>query len=849
MRKLGQPKILLAVLCSAIAFNAHASFWDNFFGRNTGDDGNPNTVGNAAAAAARSSKIGAAKQSVSSSGNQSGMSRQQLANLLSVSVVNNTNTILASAVLKDNKTGKVLYTSTKGRTCAVDDVCRLRVNRKVLTKDTTFFFYDTNNRLTSAYMAKDAPAANAMGYDIDVSMSSLGVYVLSRIQTVNPKISYDRIDRDIITTTLQATPYEELADYYLDLLGSSKDDSKVIAGLAAQFAKNKSVPANPKSTRLAKLKAQKVAVRSSGRAPASYTSVKSGKYSLQSSSTQQETLCSTGVRTGFDIASKVPIPYASNVADIASYILGKTCGEDNSAMADKFSKLSSQMQTLQTSMDTVATQLTSVEQNQFKIDAIKYNTDNQKDLVDINTWVVDYSALLALNGPDGKPRNSLSELIDSYGGISNAIKNPDLDLKLSALYSSAGKMRTALNNVGSTDTISNFVSDMKSICGNPDKIYDGVFLTRSWCDLAITNFYARNAVLSVKLRYAYADVNKVYDKDTRTEVKRAASWSTIPVGEFDQLDAKINLVSPQTIFFNMIEPTDSVVTTVNNLKKVGFTIDEWYPDKDKRYLVVEESAVARGTTIKSKYAYQEPTRNSSGLTYNDNVEINSRVVNVMGVPVPERFFTSKGNDGKVIERNNYGANEAFPWSSSSVIADIGTSNSDFSNAIAVAEFKFPAAGNTAIYADGFQPANTFNSGRMYLQSNNGSTTQQTYDGKAFQRQIFTKSNSAYSVSTTAYRDYKLIGGGEYFTYIRYTAADGYSWVWAMRTWLEPYTAFSAAATPGYRINGAPQCMTNDCVAIDTGSKLEKLDFWKGPNIEWTYETVQDHLVFNLKETK
>ncbi len=498
-------------------------------------------------------------------------------------------------------------------------------------------------------------------------------------------------------------------------------------------------------------------------------------------------------------------------------------------------------------MDQVATKLASVEQNQFKIDAIKYNTDNQNDLVDIDTWVVDYSALLALNGADGKPRNSLSELIDSYGGISNAIKNPDLDLKLSALYSSAGKMRTALNRVGGTDKISNFVSDIKSMCANPNKTVDGVFLTRSWCDLAITNFYARNVLLAVKLKYAYDDVNKVYDKDTRTEVKRAASWATIPAAEFNQFDAKINLVSPQTIFFNMIEPTDSVATTVNNLKQLGFTVNEWYPDKDKRYL--ELNSTFGGNTIKSKYAYQEPTRSSAGLTYNDNAEIDSRVVNIMGVPVPERFFTGKGNDGKVIDRNNYGADEAFPWSSSSVIADIGTSNSDFSNVIAVAEFKFPSTGNVAIYADGFQPANTFNSGRMSLQSNNGSITEQTYNGKTFQRQIFSTTNGLSRVSTMAYRDYKLIGGGEYFTYIRYTATDGYSRVWAMRTWLEPYAAFNPSSTPGYRINGAPQCMTNDCVAIDTGAKLEKLYFWNSPNIEWTYETSQDHFIFNLKETK
>ena len=55
-------------------------------------------------------------------------------------------------------------------------------------------------------MVKDTPAPTAIGYDIGVSMNSLGMYVLNRIQTINPKISYNRIDQDIVTTTLQATP-------------------------------------------------------------------------------------------------------------------------------------------------------------------------------------------------------------------------------------------------------------------------------------------------------------------------------------------------------------------------------------------------------------------------------------------------------------------------------------------------------------------------------------------------------------------------------------------------------------------------------------------------------------------
>lgn len=218
MRNFNKPKIMMVTLLTCVTFGAHAAWWDIW--QSAGDDGNAKTKGNAAAAANKGKP-------------------PQTINKTYVGLVNNTTSILTSAVLKD-KAGKVLYTSTAGRTCTVGAVCWLRVPSGSMVNGNAFFFYN-NDKLISAYIVANQ-SVNAPLYNIGASMDSLGLYVMNKIQAVNPKVTYNRIDNDIQTTTLSATPYQELADYYLDLMGSSKDntaqEAKVIKSLADQFAKN-----------------------------------------------------------------------------------------------------------------------------------------------------------------------------------------------------------------------------------------------------------------------------------------------------------------------------------------------------------------------------------------------------------------------------------------------------------------------------------------------------------------------------------------------------------------------------------------------------------------------------------
>lgn len=811
MSNFNKPKTLLVTLLTCAAFSAHAAWWDAW--KSAGDDGNVKTKGNAAAATAKSQSA-----------------------IIYVAIVNNTNTVLGSAVLKD-KTGKVLYTSTKGKICAIGDVCRLRVNRNVLNKNTTFFFYDTNNKLTSAYLVKDAPVANAMGYDIDVSMSSLGLYVLNRIQIANPKISYARIDQDIVTTTLQATPYEELADYYLDLLGNSKDDSKVIADLAAQFAENKSIPANPSSVRLVNLKAQRKANLKTLNLLATPT--------VRSSS--DSPMCSKNLTDGLDIFSKLSIPFASQGADLFSKVLDVACPKDNTDqfMADQFAKLSAQLNTMQNTIDATYEKLQAITQQQDKLAATKNQIEVKKLDNQISSWVSNYSTVLAKhNGADGKPRNSLKAIIDSYGSVAKAIKkDPQLDIDLSLVYSNSKSMRDALNDISTGGNINALVKNMQDLCTNGNNIVGGVFQARSSCDLAITTLYAKNVILGAQAKYAYNDVNAVFNEDTRTEIKRTAVWQPILSTEFDDFNTTVNLINPTKIIFNMIEPNDNVYSTVDNLQKAGFKVTEWYSDKSKRYLDVEYSL--NGSTIKSKYAYQEPIRKKDESVSYDvkDVVIDSKIINVMGVPVPERFFTGGGKS-----RNSYGADEAFPWAERTVLA---SSSGDYhSSDYATADFK-NSSGNLIVYADYFTPSID----TRLSKNNDGWTSQEKSKSKntdgeyvKYDRQIFAKTApDLYRVKYYAYYDLDVIGTSAFFTYMRYTANDGYSYVWAMRTWI----AASDPAVAGRPIYAAPECMTNDCQVINTGEKLDKLQFGidDAMNFTWNHEGSLEHKTYTLQASK
>lgn len=84
-----KPKRLIAILCSMVVMSAHADMWSSI-----GDDGNPNTIGNAGAKKSHQSK--------------------SVAIPFILNVVNNTNAVLTTGIVR-NSAGKTLFTTAKGK--------------------------------------------------------------------------------------------------------------------------------------------------------------------------------------------------------------------------------------------------------------------------------------------------------------------------------------------------------------------------------------------------------------------------------------------------------------------------------------------------------------------------------------------------------------------------------------------------------------------------------------------------------------------------------------------------------------------------------------------------------------
>lgn len=787
-----KPKPLLLALLTCATFTVHATaWWDTW--KSAGDDGKANTQGNAAAAASKTKVSRTVSKSY-------------------VGLVNNTTSILTSAMLKDKK-GKVLYTSTAGRTCAVGAVCWLRVSPDLMAKGNTFFFYN-NNKLVSAVVL-DNLSVNASLYNIGASMDSLGLYVMNKIRAVNSKVTYSRIDNDIQTTTLTATPYQELADYYLDLMGNSKDntaqEAKVIKSMADQFAKNQAIPANPATNRLSNKKTVKakksLPAKATGRmvaaaAPASASS--------SDDNPVQNALCSQTLSSAMGLLQNIPM-IGDAVSTIAQTAQAASCpGSDQGVkdfMAEQFAVVNSKLADISTQLVGLENQLKEFENtyNMDKFTQQKQDADNNDD--QLKSWLEDYQrALLTSRGKDGKEYNSLNELVSSFGSVNKAFaKNPELRGILDDYLYKNTEQYNAIVSLGYT---SSFSTDKKDrLCGNPEKIAGNVLEIRAACNAIIIAMYSKNVMLAKQMAYAYNDVYKVYQMDTRLDKQtiKLISPDKIPTWE-----TSVEQMNPTKAITTPVGKNEQVFTLTNNLMAKGFKITGWYTDADKRYLETNYT-LDNSTIIKSKYAYQHPTRDGEKISYAAYAEIDSNIANVMGVPVPERFFTA---DGK--SRNNYGAIEAFPWSNSGLYNGVlGTSllSQCRDGKCYPPEIFSTEKANVVFSAFSFDPAKSY-TGAM-ISPNNGFT-----EGD---RKIFVADGTNRYAVKYAVDDYDKIGGGEFFTFMRFTDSLGFSYVGAIRTWIHKFSPWNPADI------ATLQCMTNDCLTFyRDNNRLGYLKYNNGP---------------------
>lgn len=518
-------------------------------------------------------------------------------------------------------------------------------------------------------------------------------------------------------------------------------------------------------------------------------------------------LCSDTLNSAMDFLSTIPL-VGDGASTLAKTVQTASCPSSSDQlkdyMANQFAKINVELTNINNKLTDLSNQMNAMNQNiNYKALKAQQTKVDEYDS-EFDSWLGQYQlALATFKGKDGKEYNSLTDLVNSYGTFDKAISSlPSLKGVLDQLYNTDSEL-TAISNL---KTPARFDLDaIVGLCKDSSTIAGDVFSLRNICNTTTVAMYAKNIMLEKQVEYAYNDISKVYNIDTR---KDKVTLYQINKSLFTGWVDSAEQMNPRKAIISQIESTEAIYPLAKNLEAKGFKLTGWFTAPDKRYLTVEYTMGAN--VIKSKYAYQQPTRKTNSMEYGTNT-IDDKITNVMGVPVPERFFTAGGAD--------YRDNNAFPWAD---ISHIGGAISTY----VPTKLIVPASGNVAINAFGFSPEKIYYKDKM-ISPNFGYIENQ--------RKIFVSSPTEANTYLLQYdlKDYDRIGKGDFFTFMRYTAQDGYTYVWTMRTWIEE-GGFNDSLNLYWF--GRPQCMTNDCLVINTGAKLESLKFQGGPTIEWSYVT-------------
>jgi len=521
----------------------------------------------------------------------------------------------------------------------------------------------------------------------------------------------------------------------------------------------------------------------------------------QAEEPKESPLCSDTLRTAMDGLGMIPF-LGDTLKIAATTARDASCPSSDagikSYMADQFAKVNVKLDNIKTQLSQLEEQLKSFEQHYNKKELGKQQAEVSKLDDQFGPWLDQYQFALAKGvGGDGKQHNSITDLVNSFkGGFDEAIKkNPELVDALANLYQTNSEAQAVVDLAAAGNFSTAGISDL---CNNANVISGNVFDIRNTCNATSLMMYTRNMILEKQVEYAYNDVSKVYAMDKRPNKQVI---TIIPPKRFTDWVDNVQNMAPSKAIIGLIKPTENVYSLAKNLEAKGFKLTGWYTAPDKRYLTVEyPQATMKASVTKSKYAYQQPTRDGSTIDYANN-KVDDKIVNVMGVPVPERFFTAGGAD--------YRDNNAFPWAEH----DNGVT-SDPDNPIYKSNFFVDGSTpDFSVSAFGFSPDVNYNKNSM-ISHNNGFA-----EG---QREIFTYYGSNGYRLSYPQSDFSKIGSSVFFTFMRFTYTDGFNYVFAVRTWLTEYMGGAVV------MNAATQCMTNDCTIKRSVGTLGRFKFQNGP---------------------
>lgn len=754
-----KPKRLLAILCSTIAISAHATIWNNI-----GDDGNPNTLGNA------------------------GVKAKNTQTLLRIK--NHTGDKIARVIII-NQNNNQLYGTTLE--CANDKFCNLRLGTISLPKEFVLKFYDEKNHMISAYNY----SGELNTYDtIIIDDKWLGIYVFNKLKQ-QAKFTPTELNNELTYffqnySSPDGTPdiFEELGLYFIAQNGGA-NEGKFYQNLLKKLEQDKILGAKIISPAMTK---NVFATSSSG------IFVSDG---LMCNSTAGK--IATWAKSIFSF-----IPVLSGVGTvigITSQISKAGCAKSDPNAA-KFDQIDDNLRKLNAEVSALGYNLKDLAQKLHKELVFIYLKDMENDY---NTLFNNY--FLAYSGFN----NGLSNFVNNTGGLKNSFKN---NYNVKTLVGSMQAQLNAYNALVDKTNVAKLKENLNNWCSNQNNITGDVVAQRMQCNL-ITNqvatyYLAAAAQLKIMLN---DEINTVVVAQKSGNID--ANWligniSGIPNG-FDskgwansmtyvnnQIETKLD--SAITILLGkdgkaVYDPLAGFPTKLADSMKAANCLSKtengsalpavsgWILNnadmKAGPYII--STCQSENKVINARYYYKQ--RNTSAFDYD--------VVNVMGVLVPERFF--QGGTGK-----NYGDGNAFPWNHYGWMMTI-KSDSDDNQLKAI--FNVPK--DSTVVAYGFHPNEMT---KKFLAPNKGYIEKFIRNGKSYTRKIFTPTTSknghpAFEVSYYM-ADWWQIGPGEFYSFIRNTDESGISSVWTIRSMMNIPTGSNDSRYISLLMT--QQCMTNDC---------------------------------------
>lgn len=548
------------------------------------------------------------------------------------------------------------------------------------------------------------------------------------------------------------------------------------------------------------------------------------------------------------VASLIPMigGPVSAMFSIGSQIMSDACPSPTeiklAEISNQISLLDSKIEAVGYKVDELASKLNIAAANE----AIKKLSNNYR--TSINKYVNDYSSFTK--------DQSLSDYVKKNGGLKKS-------------WDSAANVKDLVNNT--TDQLSKFegllsnrdIDDLKKSldawCSkNPANITGDVIANRIQCNIVINKALTTVTLSALQFKPMLKDeINTIVEArktgnidDAWLKANIAADFTYMPDGAsgnisvpWDQaaakvdeiIDAKVKYLSDKLLGVNkdqLYVPLEGFPEELSNgmiaadcfsLSTDGKTklpaVLEWYANTSDNKPYVVTQCKNGNEFVKSRYYYQK-----RGAT-----DIDGKVVNVMGVLVPDRFFHGGSGD-------NYGDGTAFPWAEYSNLniaqaeykkftgSDYGLPEMvpiEFDDRSVSAYLRVPKTTTTA--AIGFSPNSVnklFISAASYVEDF-------TRNNKKYQREIFTLTSAGnYMDYKVSYRgaDYWQIGSGEFFSFMRFIPDNADAKVWVIRTKI-------VKSGNEFSLNATPQCVTNDCEAVNTGAKLDELKFI-GSKIDW-----------------